>query len=67
MSPFWCVLSDFMRLYADSSSKCRHVLNARESWTTQDGNFFADVFYQNIVDLFSDEQWAEETLSWWNK
>lgn len=67
MLQFWCVLSDFICLYADLSSKCCHVLNIRELWMTQDGNFFADAFYQSIVNLFSNEQWAEEALLWWNK
>jgi hypothetical protein len=50
-----------------SHIKCRHVLNVRESWATQDANFYADAFYQMILDLFVDEQWAEETLLWWNR
>jgi hypothetical protein len=46
--------------------KCRHVLNAKELWSTQDGSFHADTFFRNILDLFDDQEWAEETLKWWN-
>ncbi|KAI0278902.1 hypothetical protein BC826DRAFT_926532, partial [Russula brevipes] len=46
---------------------CRHVLNSKESWAVQDGSFQADVFYHNIVDLFEDKDWADETMAWWNK
>ncbi|KAI0278982.1 hypothetical protein BC826DRAFT_976082 [Russula brevipes] len=37
------------------------------SWAVQDGSFQADVFYHNIVDLFEDKDWADETMAWWNK
>ncbi|KAI0282242.1 hypothetical protein BC826DRAFT_922014, partial [Russula brevipes] len=46
---------------------CRHVLNGKESWSTQDGGFHTDIFYTNIVDLFDDDKWKQETLSWWNE
>ncbi|KAI0282050.1 hypothetical protein BC826DRAFT_1110980 [Russula brevipes] len=46
---------------------CRHVLNSKESWAVQDGSFQANVFYHNIVDLFEDKDWADETMAWWNK
>jgi len=45
---------------------CRHVLNAKESWATQDGAFHADVFFSNIMELFDDRKWAIDTLEWWN-
>lgn len=33
----------------------------------QDGNFHSDIFFQNIVDLFDDEEWGKETLTWWTE
>ncbi|KAH9957973.1 hypothetical protein BC827DRAFT_1222779 [Russula dissimulans] len=45
---------------------CRHVLNAKESWAIQDGGFHADTFYDNIIELFDDNCWAQETLKWWD-
>ncbi|KAI0290116.1 hypothetical protein BC826DRAFT_877770, partial [Russula brevipes] len=45
---------------------CRHVLNEKETWTNIDGKFHAQIFYQNVVDLFNDQEWANETLLWWN-
>ena len=52
----------------DRCFKCRHALNAKESWCTKDGPFKADIFFQNILDLFDgDKTWATETLSWWNE
>ena len=47
--------------------KCRYVLNVKESWSIEDGNFHADIFFHNIMALFDDEEWAEDTLEWWNK
>ena len=67
MSPSWCVLFDLCIYLLNSYSKCHHILNARELWVTQDGTFSAEVFYQNIIDLFTDEEWSKETLLWWNK
>ncbi|KAI0288891.1 hypothetical protein BC826DRAFT_915268, partial [Russula brevipes] len=46
---------------------CRHILNSNESWATEDSGFRADIFYANIVDLFDDKEWAQDTLDWWNK
>ena len=42
--------------------QCRHVLNGKGSWSTEDGGFHANVFYNNILDLFDGKQWAEDTL-----
>lgn len=47
--------------------KCRHVLNSKESWASQDGAFNAEEFNQNIMGLFIKKEWAEETLVWWNE
>jgi len=46
---------------------CRHIINTNESWTNMDGVFHAQRFYHNIVKLFNDKKWADETLSWWNE
>ena len=63
-----CLLSHFMAsIFLIDVSKCRFVLNAKESWSSEDGNFDSSTFYHNIVKLFKDEDWANETLTWWNK
>jgi hypothetical protein len=39
-------------------------------WTTDDGAFEYEVFYQNIVRMFEDDAedpWVKETLGWWNE
>jgi len=45
----------------------RFVLNSKVSWCSQDGKFHSGIFFKNIVNLFEDEDWAKETLEWWNK
>jgi len=47
--------------------QCCFVLNSKVSWCTQDGSFHSGIFFKNIVNLFDDEDWAKETLEWWNK
>jgi hypothetical protein len=42
-------------------------LNSKDTWSTHNGGFHADVFYQNVVDSFDDEKWAKETTEWWNR
>jgi hypothetical protein len=27
----------------------------------------SDIFFNNILDLFDDEDWADETLGWWTE
>jgi hypothetical protein len=43
------------------------MLNGKESWSVQDGTFHMDVFFKNIMDLFDDKEWVEETLDWWTQ
>jgi hypothetical protein len=41
-----------------------------KGWTVDDGAFEYGVFYQNIVRMFEsdpDDEWAKETLDWWNE
>ncbi|KAI0665386.1 hypothetical protein C8Q78DRAFT_1084016 [Trametes maxima] len=49
----------------------RSLLSASTCWEDEDGEFEAETFYSNVVRLFKDdphvdEDWAAETLSWWN-
>jgi hypothetical protein len=64
----WCVNinSNCVPLFTDPF-KARHILNTKESWSVQDGAFNAKSFYENIVALFKDRQWADDTLKWWNE
>jgi hypothetical protein len=36
-------------------------------WASQDGGFHAEIFYQNILDLFDNKLWVDEMLVWWNE
>lgn len=41
-----------------------------KGWTVDDGAFEYGVFYHNIVRMFEsdpDDDWAKETLAWWNE
>ena len=41
-----------------------------KGWTIDDGDFEYGVFYQNIVKMFEsdpDDEWAKDTLEWWNE
>jgi len=61
-------LSRFMMsMFLIDVSKCRFVLNSKESWSSEDSTFDSSSFFQNIMKLFNDEDWANETLTWWNK
>jgi hypothetical protein len=52
----------------DRCFKCRHVLNAKESWCTHDGPFKSELFFKEIMRLFKgDNTWTTETLNWWNE
>jgi len=51
----------------NSYFECRHVLNAKELWSIQDRSFHTDAFFWNTLDLFDDQEWADETVGWWNK
>ena len=63
-----CLLSCFMvSIFLIDVSKCCFVLNAKESWSSEDGNFDSSTFYHNIVKLFKDKDWANKTLTWWNE
>jgi len=46
--------------------EARFVLNSRESWSTEDGDFHSEKFFNNIVSLFDGRRWSRETLAWWN-
>jgi hypothetical protein len=37
------------------------------SWGMQDRSFNTKGFFQNIMGLFDDEDWAKETLAWWTR
>jgi len=56
-----------MSIFLIDVSKCCFVLNAKESWYSEDGPFDSSVFFQNIINLFDDKDWAKETLTWWNE
>ena len=46
------------------------MLNARNEWSTVDGNFDAEQFFLDIVALFEDDptsDWAIQTLDWWDQ
>jgi hypothetical protein len=54
-----------MIMLADSC-QARYVLNGQEEWSAEDGNFNAEDFFKNIVDLFKDPEWSDSTLQWWD-
>ncbi len=42
------------------------MLSHLSTWKSKDGNFSADEFYDRIVShLTADNDWARETLKWW--
>lgn len=52
-------------------SQIRFCLNAQSRWQQVDGDFDNAEFFANVRGLFfSDsefaQQWAEETIEWWN-
>jgi hypothetical protein len=56
-------------LNTDFEIQTRIALRGK-GWTIDDGAFEYGVFYQNIVTMLEsdpDDEWAQETLAWWNE
>jgi hypothetical protein len=46
------------------------MLSSSEQWSTLDGNFNMEYFFNLITDLFErevDDPWVVETLAFWNQ
>lgn len=44
-----------------------HALSSCRTWQLDDGDFHGGEFFDSIVKLFKDdEEWAADTLRWWN-
>jgi hypothetical protein len=51
-------------------SQTRFALSSVESWSSEDGEFDYEAFFNNIVDLFETDNthpWVLETLEWWQR
>ncbi|OBZ72976.1 hypothetical protein A0H81_07168 [Grifola frondosa] len=46
--------------------RVRFALCAQLEWTVVDNAFSLDRFYDLILELFEDADWASDTLRWWN-
>ncbi|KAK0493704.1 hypothetical protein EDD18DRAFT_1078098 [Armillaria luteobubalina] len=58
------------RQIAYAACQACYALSSKDGWSEQDGAFDLPLFYQSIVDLFEshpEDEWALETLTWWNK
>ena len=44
----------------------RFGLDSQVEWCEQDQEFVYEVFYRNLMQLFEDEEWAAETIEWYN-
>ena len=69
-----CVVVRFPFFFISSQTltfnfQTRIMLHGK-GWTIDDGAFEYVTFYQNIVRMFEsdpDDEWARETLEWWNE
>ena len=41
-------------------------MDLQQSWCENDGEFSYGKFYNNILALFEDEEWAADVLEWYN-
>ncbi|KAH9835782.1 uncharacterized protein C8Q71DRAFT_858627 [Rhodofomes roseus] len=48
------------------TTQCRFSLDATHEWKVADGEFKYQVFFDNILALFDDEEFAAETIKWYN-
>ena len=44
----------------------RFGLDSQVEWCEQDQEFVYEAFYRNLMQLFKDEEWAAETIEWYN-
>ena len=41
-------------------------MDAQTEWCDQDGEFVYEAFFDNLVVMFEDEEWAKGVLEWYN-
>ncbi|TBU56185.1 hypothetical protein BD310DRAFT_1025721, partial [Dichomitus squalens] len=45
----------------------RFALNSQSEWSRKDGNFDVTGFHTNVAMSFILDEWADDTLAWWDK
>ncbi|KZT69749.1 hypothetical protein DAEQUDRAFT_252609 [Daedalea quercina L-15889] len=45
----------------------RFLLNSIHDWSANDGVFIGTAFWANLMALFDDKKWRDDTLTWWNE
>lgn len=46
--------------------QARFSLDALAEWNDQDGEFVYEAFFDNLMEMFEDEEWAKGVLDWYN-
>ena len=41
-------------------------MDAQTEWCDQDGEFVYEAFFDNLMEMFEDEEWAKGVLEWYN-
>ena len=41
-------------------------MDAQTEWCDQDGEFVYEAFFDNLMEMFEDEEWAKGVLDWYN-
>lgn len=52
------------------SVQARFMISSMEKWSSKDGSFEIDVFYENIAQVFEEypnDKFAVETLAWYQR
>ena len=49
-----------------SPCQTRFGMDTQSEWCEQDGEFVYESFFNNLMAMFEDEEWAKGTLEWYN-
>lgn len=49
-----------------SPRQTRFGMDTQSEWCEQDGEFVYESFFNNLMAMFEDEEWAKGTLEWYN-
>ena len=59
-------LGPLLHLHISLLEQSRFGLDSQVEWCEQDQEFVYEAFYRNLMQLFEDEEWAAETIEWYN-
>ena len=60
--------ANYVPTLSDLAAQIRNVLSSCLTWEANDSNFLGGRFFKNILQVFNNNNnnWAFETITWWN-